>query len=131
MHETTVPKQEYMMIGMNEKNVNSWVNGLQYFLYSNGFGYVWLFQKVGNEKASRILFKEKLCDVYKQSWLGKLTSNPDLHFHSSFKSMIYLESFLLYGALPFSLQTTLMRFRLGVYIPCHRNTFSNNIINIK
>ena len=72
--------------------------------------------------------KERLCDVFKQSWYGKLTSNHDLHFYSSFKSMIYLESFLLHRNLPFSLQTTLIRFRLGVSnILCHRYKYSNNI----
>ena len=129
MHETRIPKQAYEMIRrMSEKNVNSWITDLKYFLYSNGFGCVWLFQSAGNEKAFCNSLKERLCDVFKQSWYGKLTSEPHLHFYSSFKSMIYLNSFLLHRTLPFSLQTTLIRFRLGVSnILCHRYKYSNNI----
>ena len=42
--------------------------------------------------------------------------------------MIYLNSFLLHRTLPFSLQTTLIRFRLGVSnILRHRYKYSNNI----
>ena len=129
MHETRIRKQAYeMMRRMSEKNVNSWITDLKYFLYSNGFGCVWLFQSVGNEKAFCNSLKERLCDVFKQSWCGKLTSDPHLHFYSSFKSMIYLNSFLLHRTLPFSLQTTLIRFRLGVSnILCHKYKYSNNI----
>ena len=75
-----------------------------------------------------VIHLKKDCDVFKQSWYGKLTSDPHLHFYSSFKSMISLNSFLLHRNLPFSLQTTLIRFRLGVSnILCHEYKYSNNI----
>ena len=86
------------------------------------------FRVLEMKKAFCNSLKERLCDVFKQSWYGKLTSDPHLHFYSSFKSMIYLNSFLFHRTLPFSLQTTLIRFRLGVSnILCHRYKYSNNI----
>ena len=74
-----------------------------------------------------MIFKERLCDNFKQNWHEKLISSEYLECYSSYKSMIVTEQFLNDRTLNRYTRNILLRFRFGVSdILCHRFKFYTN-----
>ena len=85
-------QKEYME---NHANKVNWVSLLKQLLCENGFGEVWYNQGVGDERCFIEAFKERLDDVYRQTWSLKLgqtrKSMSYRQFHTLGQPCIYLK----------------------------------------
>ena len=100
---------------MQERDCASrnWVVQIRFLLCYNGFGYVWMYGFVGNEKMFITKFKNRLKDCCCQRWFSHLAKSERFDLYSSFKNILECERYLeviqsrVY-------KTVLARFRLGV-----------------
>ena len=53
-----------MLFNMDERGKNCWATSVRNILFSLGFGYVWLQQGVGCDRAFISVFKKRLADIY-------------------------------------------------------------------
>ena len=117
-----------MLYGMQERDCASrnWVAQIKFLLCYNGFGYVWMYGCVGNEKM--FITKLKNCqglrDCCCQRWFSHLAKSEWFDLYSCFKNILECERYLeviqsrVY-------KTALARFRMGVSrINGHRLRFS-------
>ena len=130
MPNTRICKQAYeMLLKLSEQGHENWVTKIQSLLCQNGFGIVWMFKEVGNEKLFLCMFKERLRDCYMQGWFSKIVNSEHLEFYSGFKSMFQPEAYLNNSYLIKSHRNDLVKFRCGVSnINSHRHRFSQNEI---
>ena len=128
MSPERLARQAYdMLFKMDENGTRNWVTDVRMLLCANGFGYVWLFKSVGNLTSFYKMFKERLCDNFKQNWRSRLLESDNFSFYSSFKSSIVKELFLSDKIFERHLRNALIRFRLGVsQIHCHMYKFNRN-----
>ena len=60
-----LPKHAYsMLFNMDERGKNCWATSVRNILFSLGFGYVWLQQGVGCDRAFISVFKQRLTEIY-------------------------------------------------------------------
>ena len=79
-----------MLYGMQERECASrnWVAQIKFLLCYNGFGYVWMYGCVGNEKMFITKFKNRLRDCCCQIWLSYLAKSERFDPYSSFKGTL-------------------------------------------
>lgn len=128
--QNRISRQSYeMMYRLSEGGKHNWVSSVRELLCTNGFGVVWMFKGVGNERHFLKLMKQRLCDCFMQGWVAKLSSSEHFQCYFNFKNCIQAESFLHTDTLGKRLQTVLIQFRMGVSaINGHRHKFSPNDI---
>ena len=113
--EQVLEKTYAMLYGMQERDCTNrnWVAQIKFLLCYNGFGYVWMYGFVGNEKIFITKFKNRLKDCCCQRWFSHLAKSERFDLYSSFKNILECERYLeviqsrVY-------KTVLARFRLGV-----------------
>ena len=115
-----------ILYGMQEKDCASrnWVVHIKFLLCYNGFGYVWMYCCVGNEKMFIKTIKNRLRGCYCQRWFCHLAKSERFDLYISFKNVFERKKYLeviqsrVY-------KTVLARFRMGVSrINGHRLRFS-------
>ena len=124
--QNRINRQSYeMMHRLSEGGKHNWVSSVRELFCTNGFGVVWMFKGVGNEKHFLKLMKQRLCDCFMQGWVAKLSSSEHFQCYFNFKTCIQAESFLHVDTLGKRLQNVLIQFRMGVSaINGHRYKFS-------
>ena len=55
-----------------------WVTDLKQLLFTNGFGHVWISDRVGDENKFLREFCLRLADIAKQNWKPDIDANPKL-----------------------------------------------------
>ena len=102
----------------------NWVSKVKNLLCMNGFGYVWMYGEVGNEKLFLKAFQSKLQDIFCQGWLSDLARSTHFGLYGTFKSCLEREKYIdLLDKDNF--RKAYARFRCGVSeINCHRYRFS-------
>jgi hypothetical protein len=94
-------------------------------LCENGFGIVWMYQKVGSEIGFIAEFKDRLISCYKQNWHAQVETADKYSWYYSFKCMHEPERYLSF--LPSKwCRTALLRFRLRTWglMSCKRWFFT-------
>ena len=94
MKENRLPKQAYhMQINMEVNGKCSWSSKLRDLLCK--FGFAWLQESVGNEKALLAILTERRCDDFNQEWTTLLTAVRDfVYIYASLKSNLFTENYL-------------------------------------
>ena len=102
----------------------TWVYHVKCLLCVNGFGYVWMYGDVGDERRFLHVFKERLKDCFYQRWWTHISNSERFDLYHCFKSRVQCERYIGYMQSRIY-KTALERFRLGVSrINCHRLRFS-------
>jgi len=113
-----------MLLQMHERGKKTWVTNVKNLLCCSGFGYVWLFGGVGNEKQFISDLKLRLRDCFCQEWFSHLENSTHFELYNSFKTCLEREKYvnLMHTS---NYSKTLARFRIGVSeINAHRFRFS-------
>ena len=81
-----------------EANVNivNWVSLLKDFLFRYGFGDVWLFQGVGDVDNFMIVMKQRIKDVYNQTWHATVQDSRKAITYRTFVHCIQPQVYLKY-----------------------------------
>ena len=115
MNRSRYPYQTYKMLyNLDECGRTTWASQIRFLLNSNGFGYAWISQEVGNINLFIQTFKQRVIDGCIQKWSTKLTNSSKADTYRGFKSLLNIERYL-YTDMPNSLKATLARFRCS----CH------------
>jgi len=69
----------------------TWVSNIKNVLLSNGFGNVWIAQGVGDVNNCIRLFRQRVCDIAKQTWLEDIARSTT---YSMYKSTLEPELYL-------------------------------------
>ena len=86
--DNRIAKQAYLMIlQQQERGKVNWAFEVKNVLLTNGFGFVWMMQGVGNSSLFLKEFKDRLICCYKQNWHAKLVDN-DRFFNKDKKRFI-------------------------------------------
>jgi len=111
---TRIPKQAYIML-LNSRipDLINWSGLVKDFLCRCGFAYVWLNGGVGNGKAFIRHLKQRLQDIYQQTWHANNCSSDRYLWYSSFKSTFGLESYLNRLTIK-KFRDVFIRFRFGI-----------------
>ena len=106
-------KAYHMLKALDERGKTTWVTHVKNLLCSTGFGFVWISQQVGNQKAFLNTFKQRLIDCFMQQWHEKISSRPRYTLYNSFKSALEPEKYfdVIYSKY---VRNMYIRFRSGV-----------------
>ena len=86
METVRLPKQAFLSLKTLDANGKyNWVTQLRLFLGRCGFGHVWMWQGVGDEKVFLAALRQRLLDMNLQDWTAGLNSS-DRYLYRSFKS---------------------------------------------
>ena len=66
---------------------SNWVRAVKQLLFQCGFGEAWCNQGVGDTEISINLFKQRVYDIYKQSWESRLRDSSRATFYRAIKDM--------------------------------------------
>jgi hypothetical protein len=69
----------------------TWVSKIKNVLLTNGFGNVWLAQGVGDVKIFLSIFRQRICDISKQTWFEDIARNIA---YSTYKATLEPELYL-------------------------------------
>ena len=121
-------KMAYLcLLGMHERGKTNWVTHVKSLLCECGFGLVWLFGGVADEKQFLREFKNRLKGNFGQRWLTHLQESSRFELYHSFKDIIGRELYL--DNIHVSVyRTAIARFRLGVSpFNSHRHRYSKSL----
>ena len=101
------------LLAMHDRGHKNWVTHVKSVLCECGFGLVWLYGGVTNEKIFLQEFKERLKSNFGQRWLNHLQESNNFTTYHSFKSCVSREPYV--DIIRVSVyRTALARFRMGV-----------------
>ena len=68
MHEQRLPKLAYnMLLNLDNLGYHTWATDIRNLLFSNGFGFVWLNQTIGDVNSFLAEFRIRSIDIFKQN----------------------------------------------------------------
>ena len=94
----------------------TWVSEVKFLLESSGFGYVWQQQFVDNEQDFIYLFKERLCDMYKQEWKNDVNLTSDGRLFKYLKTDFCFESYLTLNNRALRISITKIRLSSNLFL---------------
>ena len=121
-------KQAYTMLErLDSSGKNNWVTHIREILCTNGFGIVWIFKSVGNEKNFLKSFRERLRDCFIQGLETRLVNSSHFEIYNGFRSCFAQEHYLSNINSNKSIISALARFRMGVStINAHRHKYDKD-----
>ena len=74
---------------------SKWIDFVKKTLFENGFGYIWISQAENvSQKVFKIMFKERLIDQYKQTWIQNVNDSGKCILYKNVKNSLELEIYL-------------------------------------
>ena len=124
-----ISKQAYVMLErLSLSGKTNWVSAVQNLLCTNGFGIVWIFRGVGDDKQFLSSLRERLRDCFIQGIEERIQSSNSFCIYNNFKSVFGQELYLSQMYFNKFYSRTLLRFRLGVSpINSHRYKYNPDI----
>jgi len=120
-------KMAYLaLLNMTERGRVNWVTKVKVLLCDNGFGLVWLFGQVSNEKQFIRAFKERLQSNFSHRWFVHTQESMRYNPYNSFKDCIGCELYV--GTIKVKIyRTAFTRLRMGMSpFNTHRHRYSPN-----
>ena len=105
-------------------NVSQWYSHLKHTLESLGFGNIWDSQEFPNIRWLKNATKQRMKDIFLQSWFKDLEKSSIGRFYSQFKNKIELEEYLVLLDFPLKSYLTKLRFSM-LTIPISTGRFDN------
>jgi hypothetical protein len=95
MDQNRLPHQAYkMLLELDFKGKKCWVSNVRDILCETGFGIVWLQQSIGDIKMFLNVFKQRLVDMFIQSWSGVIRDRDRYTEYRTFKAIFEREKYL-------------------------------------
>ena len=92
-------------------NGRNWAADIKTLLDSYGFSYIWLSQNEANLDNFHIVFKQRVYDVFVQSWNNNINTSSTLCSYKLFKPVFEYEKYLC--LLPTKFRISMSRLRLS------------------
>jgi len=83
-----------MLLHYDSIGHTNWVTYLRQHLFTNGFGFAWLQQSVGNEKLFISNYVERMKNQHIQTWSMHCNENSKLRSYTQFKSIFGREMYI-------------------------------------
>ena len=90
-----LPRVAYERELTENKTHLNWAMGIKNTLEQTGFAYVWINGTVNNINSFTMKFKQRLRDMYQQTWSDKCNRNDKFSCYRSFKPMFGMEKYLV------------------------------------
>lgn len=90
---------------------NNWAKNVKSLLDNYGFSYVWGNPSLVNPNTFHIVFKNRIIDVFKQTWFQAISTSSVLRTYIHFKDIFQIENYL--NILPKKFRIVLSRLRLS------------------
>lgn len=121
-----LPRKAYnMLYDLDMKGKCNWVSNIRMCLCENGFGDVWLFQSVGEEKTFLKAFRQRLVDCRWQNWETHIHTSERFGTYKMFSSTHLVKQYLAIN-IDKHLRFILSRFRFGISeIRVHATRYQN------
>ena len=88
MHDQRLPRKAYnMLYHYDNLGYKTWASNIRLLLFSNGFGYVWIYQGVGDARLFVNISKERIVCTFCQKWMSILNERSRYDVYRSFKSL--------------------------------------------
>ena len=100
----------YMLKGLDDVNREKWATKIRVFLFSYGFGTVWMQQGVGDTDLFISILTQRIKDCALQTWNSDVHNNKKLDLYKNIKSDLQCEKYLLCITSP-HLRSTMSKFR--------------------
>ena len=97
-----------MLVNSASENKN-WAKKVKTLLDTYGFSYVWHDPFSIDIFNFHRVFKQRIIDVFFQSWHNSISTSPSLHSYQYFKSMICYENYLDFVPKKFRISLTQLR----------------------
>ncbi|KAK7108905.1 hypothetical protein V1264_013044 [Littorina saxatilis] len=115
-----------MMRNMADRGTDNWSARVRNLLCENGFGHVWTYGYVGNEKHFIKAFQQRLKDCFTQNWHSKLEDSERYDTYKLFKPDFGREKYLDQIDNPY-IQKVFTKLRLWVSpLMCNKQRYSAN-----
>ena len=101
------------MVESCSKGAKNWASNVKSLLDTYGFSYAWCNPLSLNLNTFHLLFKERVIDVFKQSWVNDIAQSSSLILYKDFKGEMVYERFL--DILPYKLRTVISQLRLAAH----------------
>ena len=85
---------DLLMFNVDFPGKVTWVSLLKKMLFEYGFGDVWMWQYVGNDRLFLSQFRQRLYDVYKQEWRMQISETSQHRLYMHIKQDFCFESYL-------------------------------------
>ena len=85
---------DLLMFNVDFPGKVTWVSLLKKMLFEYGFGDVWMWQYVGNDRLFLSQFRQRLYDVYKQEWRIQISETSQHRLYMHIKQDFCFESYL-------------------------------------
>ncbi|KAL4219933.1 hypothetical protein ACF0H5_020345 [Mactra antiquata] len=86
---------QFYMHQLNNLNTkHNWANSVKNLLDRNGFSYVWMNPSCVNLNTFHIVFKERLLDIFKQTWYTNISESNYMFYYKHFKLNFKFEKYL-------------------------------------
>ena len=95
------------------KGATNWARNVKSLLDNYGFSYVWNNPHAVNLSSFHLVFKERVIDIFKQSWINDLSRSSPLVLYKEFKSGLEYERYL--DLLPYKLRIGISQLRLSAH----------------
>ena len=95
------------------KGAKNWASNVKTLLDTYGFSYAWCNPGLINLKTFHLLFKERVIDVFKQSWVNDINRSSSLMLYKDFKGELVYERYL--DILPYKLRIGISQLRLAAH----------------
>ncbi|MCG8044707.1 MAG: endonuclease/exonuclease/phosphatase family protein [Candidatus Thiodiazotropha taylori] len=105
------PRQCYLMLrSLTEAGRMTWATHIKTLLFEHGFGYVWIADSVGNNRAFISVFMQRIKDISLQNWRRSINDSPKADHYKYFKTQLDVEKYLFVD-LSFNCRRALANFR--------------------
>ena len=95
------------------RGAKNWASNVKTLLDTYGFSYAWCNPGLINLKTFHLLFKERVIDVFKQSWVNDINRSSSLMLYKDFKGELVYERYL--DILPYKLRIGIFQLRLAAH----------------
>ena len=95
------------------KGATNWARNVKSLLDNYGFLYVWNNPHAVNLSTFHLVFKERVIDIFKRSWINDLSRSSPLVLYKEFKSGLEYECYL--DLLPYKLRIGISQLRLSAH----------------
>lgn len=126
MNSDRLPRKSYeMLYDLDLKGKHNWVSNIRMCLFELGFGYIWIYQEVGQESLFIQNFRQRLIDCRWQNWECHIKSSDRFDLYREYTSTHLVKHYLLCN-MDRHIRVNLTRFRIGISeINKHKYRYKN------
>ena len=91
---TKVVYDELVQFNIDNPTATTWVSLVKGLLDRCGMGHYWIHQNVSDEKHFKTIFRQRVCDMYKQEWSVEVSLTSTNRLYKHIKETFLFEPYL-------------------------------------